>query len=45
MLDKILRELGWYRRPNQYVDRIEVGRFTIEGGNIAPSDFLKEKEY
>lgn len=45
MLDKILRELGWYRRPNQYVDRIEVGRFTIEGGNITPSDFLKEKEY
>ena len=45
MLDKLLRELGWYRRPNKYVNQIKVGKFTIEGGKIAPSDFLKEKDY
>ena len=45
MLDKLLRELGWYRRPNQYVDRIEVRQFTIKDGIITPSDFLKENDY
>ena len=45
MLDKLLRELGWYRRPNKYVNQIKVGKFTIEGGKIAPSDFLKEEDY
>ncbi len=45
MLDKLLRELGWYRRPNKYVNQIKVGKFTIEGGNITPSDFLKEEDY
>ena len=46
MLDKILRELGWYRHPDhQYVDDTKFERFTIEGGKIAPSDFLKEKDY
>ena len=45
MLDKLLRELGWYRRPNKYVNQIKVGKFTIEGGKIAPSDFLKENDY
>ena len=45
MLDKLLRELGWYRRPNKYVNQIKVGNFTIDGGNITPSDFLKENDY
>ena len=45
MLDKLLRELGWYRRPNKYVNQIKVEKFTIEGGNITPSDFLKENDY
>lgn len=45
MLDKLLRELGWYRRPNKYVNQIKVDKFTIEGGKIAPSDFLKENDY
>ena len=45
MLDKLLRELGWYRRPNKYVNQIKVGKFTIDGGNITPSDFLKENDY
>ena len=45
MLDKLLRELGWYRRPNKYVNQIKVGKFTIEGGKIAPSDFLKEEDH
>lgn len=45
MLDKLLRELGWYRRPNKYVNQIKVEKFTIEGGKIAPSDFLKENDY
>ena len=45
MLDKLLRELGWYRRPNKYVSQIKVEKFTIEGGNITPSDFLKENDY
>lgn len=45
MLDKLLRELGWYRRPNKYVNQIKVEKFTIEGGKIAPSDFLEEEDY
>ena len=46
MLDKILRELGWYRHPDhQYVVDTQFRKFTIEGGKIAPSDFLKEKDY
>ena len=45
MLDKLLRELGWYRRPNRYVDRIEVRQFTIKDGSITPSDFLEEQDY
>ena len=45
MLDKLLRELGWYRRPNKYVNQIKVGKFTIEGGKITPSDFLEEQDY
>ena len=45
MLDKLLRELGWYRRPNKYVNQIKVDKFTIEGGKIAPSDFLEEEDY
>ena len=45
MLDKLLRELGWYRRPNRYVDRIEVRQFTIKDGSITPSDFLEEEDY
>ena len=45
MLDKLLRELGWYRRPNKYVNQIKVGKFTIEDGKIAPSDFLEEEDY
>ena len=45
MLDELLRELGWYRRPNKYVNQIKVDKFTIEGGNITPSDFLKENDY
>lgn len=45
MLDKLLHELGWYRRPNKYVNQIKVEKFTIEGGNITPSDFLKENDY
>lgn len=45
MLDKLLRELGWYRRPNKYVSQIKVEKFTIEGGKIAPSDFLEEQDY
>ena len=45
MLDKLLRELGWYRRPNKYVNQIKVEKFTIEDGNITPSDFLKENDY
>ena len=45
MLDKLLRELGWYRRPNKYVNQIKVGKFTIDGGKIAPSDFLEEQDY
>ena len=45
MLDKLLRELGWYRRPNKYVNQIKVEKFTIEGGKIAPSDFLQEKDH
>ena len=45
MLDKLLRELGWYRRPNKYVNQIKVEKFTIEGGKIAPSDFLKEEDH
>lgn len=45
MLDEILRRLGWYRRPNQYVDCIEVRQFTIEDGSITPSDFLEEQDY
>ena len=45
MLDKLLRELGWYRRPNKYVNQIKVGKFTIDGGNITPSEFLKENDY
>ena len=45
MLDEILRRLGWYRRPNQYVDRIEVRQFTIKDGSITPSDFLEEQDY
>ena len=45
MLDKLLPELGWYRKPNKYVNQIKVGKFTIDGGNITPSDFLKENDY
>ena len=45
MIDKLLRELGWYRRPNKYVNQIKVEKFTIEGGKIAPSDFLEEEDY
>ena len=45
MLDKILHELGWYKRPNQYVTHIEFGKFMIEGGNIVPSKFLSENDY
>ena len=45
MLDEILRRLGWYRRPNRYVDRIEVRQFTIKDGSITPSDFLEEQDY
>ena len=45
MLDKLLRELGWYRRPDKYVSQIKVEKFTIEGGKIAPSDFLEEQDY
>ena len=45
MLDKLLRELGWYRRPNKYVSKIKVGKVTIDGGRIAPSDFLEEEDY
>ena len=45
MLDKLLRELGWYRRPNKYVNQIKVEKFTIEGGKIATSDFLQEKDH
>ena len=45
MLDKRLRALGWYRRPNKYVNQIKVEKFTIEGGKIAPSDFLEEEDY
>ena len=45
MLDKLLRELGWYRRPNKYVNQSKVEKFTIEGGKIAPSDFLEEEDY
>ena len=39
MLDEILRRLGWYRRPNQYVDRIEVRQFTIKDGSITPPPY------
>jgi hypothetical protein len=46
MLDKILRELGWYRHPDsRRVADKKFGKFTIEGGKIAPSDFLGEKDY
>lgn len=46
MLDKLLRELGWYRRPDhKYVNQIKVERFTIEGGKISPSDFLEEEDH
>ena len=45
MLDKLLCELGWYRRPNKYVSQIKVGKFTIDGGKISPSDFLEEEDY
>lgn len=45
MLEKILRKLGWFNRPNQYVDHIEFGKFTIKDGVIAPSDFLEDEDY
>ena len=46
MLDKLLRELGWYRHPDhQYVVDTQFRKFTIEGGEIAPSDFLEEEDY
>ena len=46
MLDKLLRELGWYRHPDsRYVADKKFRKFTIEGGKIAPSDFLKEKDH
>lgn len=45
MLEKILRKLGWFNRPNRYVDHIEFGKFTIKDGGIAPSDFLEDEDY
>lgn len=46
MLDKVLRELGWYKRPNnQYVASVKFGLFEIKDGSIAPSDFLEDGDY
>lgn len=45
MLDKVLRELGWYNRPNGYVETIKYGSFEIENGSIAPTDFLNTGDY
>lgn len=45
MLEKILRKLGWFNRPNRYVDHIEFGKFTIKDGCISPSDFLEYEDY
>lgn len=46
MLDKVLRELGWYKRPNnQYVASVKFGLFEIKDGGIAPNGFLEDGDY
>lgn len=46
MLNRILRELGWYKYPdNQYVARVKNGTFEISDGSIVQSEFLQEGDY
>lgn len=46
MLETLIKTLRWHKYPHcEYFSHLEFGKFNIEGGSIAPLDFLKEGQY